>query len=136
MKLAITIFTCICLASLSIVVVIFLIETIFDIVERHRIDKEFKEEEKQAIKENASDKYRWHDLRKNPDDLPKDGVYCVAVPDDYGTIWLALARYRNKLNITGNKIGWGFRGDVYKMDFDTMKVIAWKHIEPFEEDAN
>lgn len=70
------------------------------------------------------EKYRWHDLRKNPEDLPTEkGIYLVS-----GTwggqkpeYWLCeFANY-------GALRGW-VNGAL------NPRVIAWRYIEPFEED--
>lgn len=71
-------------------------------------------------------KYEWHDLRKNPDDLPKlfDEVLVCAV-DSYGNkeyvISCKVEQEPKEDSIVIN--GWSCLG----------KVIAWREIEPFEE---
>lgn len=82
-------------------------------------------------------KYRWHDLRKNPNDLPDDGEYSVMVKmlcewDSKYRLYEIRMSYRNKILITGNKVGWGVSYP-YDFDFDTDSVIAWREVEPFEE---
>lgn len=76
---------------------------------------------KQAIREKTIDKYRWHDLRKNPDDLP----------DDEREYWVH--------GVWGSgKVSEG--GCVFKKDdgyFDAcwnFNVTAWREIEPFDEE--
>lgn len=88
-------------------------------------------------------KYKWHDLTKNPDDLPNN---------DEGQILVAY-KY-----IVDNSIGYeivSFTTDLYKVDnydfseysnkkrkafyeydnemgfYEVINVTAWKHIEPF-----
>lgn len=70
-----------------------------------------------------AEKYRWHDLGKNPDDLPeKDGND----ESDYVLV------------IVGNP-SWNHWEQAYyhhgKKQWSTYdnNVIAWKHVEPFEE---
>lgn len=64
-------------------------------------------------------KYRWHDLRKDPDDFPTWGTN-VLVCDGFGT--MSVSRF-------------GFRA----MDGDSIRgftspfVVAWREIEPLEE---
>lgn len=62
-------------------------------------------------------KYEWHDLRKNPDDLPiKNGRYLVLEEiNQFGTL------------------GYNIRG-FYKNRklFDVMGVVAWREIERLE----
>ena len=68
------------------------------------------------------DKYKWHDLRKNPDDLPEADEYgrsefvfvMVGTPEWYGCEW---AYYHH------DKKEWS----IYEQD-----VFAWRYIEPFE----
>ena len=71
-----------------------------------------------------ADKYRWHDVRKNPDDLPEaiGGSYvseCVLVmigtPEWYSCEW---AYYSHNAKM------WS----IYEQD-----VFAWRYIEPFKE---
>lgn len=68
-------------------------------------------------------KYRWHDLRKNPDDLPEPNTYVLAVDDDFDQ-FTALLSDENYL----------WRADcVYENgSIDDHDVIAWREIEPFE----
>lgn len=70
-----------------------------------------------------ADKYRWHDLRKNPDDLPEaiGGGYeseyvlvMIGTPEWYG--WEQAYYHHDK------KL-WS----IYEQD-----VFAWRYIEPFE----
>ena len=74
-----------------------------------------------------ADKYRWHDLRKSPDDLPK--------ADEYGCSEYVLV-------MTGTP-EWGDYEWAYYNHNTRMwstygqNVFAWRYIEPFkgEEDA-
>ena len=71
-----------------------------------------------------ADKYRWHDLRKNPDDLPEDNGYgkseCVLV-------------------MIGTPEWYSWEQAYYKHDkrmwstYD-QNVFAWRYIEPFKEE--
>ena len=71
-----------------------------------------------------TDKYRWHDLRKNPDDLPEADEYgrsefvfvMTGTPEWYSCEW-AYYHHDKKL--------WS----IYEQD-----VFAWRYIEPFEEE--
>lgn len=79
-----------------------------------------------------AEKYRWHDLRKNPEDLPDKNYATVEV-------WLKgrvvdIAVYTELA---------GFRPwysavlcDAPQEWDETGCVFAWREIEPFEEDAN
>ena len=71
-----------------------------------------------------ADKYRWHDLRKNPDDLPEDNGYgkseyvlvMIGTPEWYSCEW-AYYHHDKKL--------WS----IYEQN-----VFAWRYIEPFKEE--
>ena len=73
-----------------------------------------------------SDKYKWHDLRKNPDDLPEADEYgrsefvfvMTGTPEWYSCEW-AYYHHDKKL--------WS----IYEQD-----VFAWRYIEPFEENKD
>lgn len=72
-----------------------------------------------------ADKYRWHDLRKNPDDLPE------AIGGGYESEYVLV--------ITGTP-EWNSWEQAYyehdKMMWSTydQNVFAWRYIEPFEEE--
>lgn len=75
-----------------------------------------------------AEKYKWHDLIKNPDDLPNDDSieYIVCVEYRNGkrkcTVGcLDMGGEMMLLPALGNWIGNGYH------------IIAWKEIEPFEE---
>ena len=71
------------------------------------------------------EKYRWHDLRKNPDDLPdKDGIYmvCIIYPAEEKAVGAAFYGI-----MYGYKSGWNM------LMPNDGNVIAWREIEPFEE---
>ena len=71
-----------------------------------------------------ADKYRWHDLRKNPDDLPE------AIGGGYESEYVLV--------ITGTP-EWNSWEQAYyhhgKRLWSTYEqnVFAWRYIEPFEE---
>lgn len=66
-----------------------------------------------------SEKYRWHDLRKDPNDLPEHDLDdCVVAVNSNGFI---------RLNI---------RSEWYVKNYmKERNVIAWRYIEPFEEES-
>lgn len=74
------------------------------------------------IIETTAKSYEWHDLRKNPDDVPtEDGNY--------------LVRHRHgALQVVEWADGWNcFRiGDALYKDNEMHNVTAWKAIEPFK----
>ena len=73
-----------------------------------------------------ADKYRWHDLRKNPDDLPEDNGYgkseyvlvMIGTPEWYMCDW---AYYSHNAKM------WS----IYEQN-----VFAWRYIEPFKENKD
>ena len=72
-----------------------------------------------------ADKYKWHDLRKNPDDLPE------AIGDGYESEYVLV--------MTGTP-EWNSWEQAYyhhgKRMWSTYEqnVFAWRYIEPFEEE--
>ena len=73
-----------------------------------------------------SNKYRWHDLRKNPDDLPE--------ADEYGCSEYVLA-------MTGtpewDNHEWAYYNHNTRMwSTYVQNVFAWRYIEPFEENKD
>lgn len=67
-----------------------------------------------------AEKYRWHDLRKNPDDLPEIGrlVTCFCAGNQYQAMTIDKNKHWNTCIAL----------------FMTSFVIAWREIEPFEEE--
>lgn len=69
------------------------------------------------------EKYRWHDLRKNPDDLPEDNKQVLVSIKD-GCIhrtWHDSHGWRNR----NSKIRY----------YSDKSVLAWKEIEEFESEG-
>ena len=69
-----------------------------------------------------ADKYRWHDLRKNPDDLPEaiGGGY----ESDYVLVMIGTPEW--------NSLDWAYYNHD-KKEWSTYEqdVFAWRYIEPF-----
>ena len=74
-----------------------------------------------------ADKYRWHDLRKNPDDLPKaiGGSYV----SEYVFVMIGTPGWNN--------CEWAYYKHNHK-EWSTYEqnIIAWRYIEPFEEEED
>ena len=71
-----------------------------------------------------ADKYRWHDLRKNPDDLPEaDGNS----ESDYVLVMIGTPEWNSweQAYYHHGKKMWS----TYEQN-----VFAWRYIEPFEEE--
>lgn len=71
-----------------------------------------------------SHQYRWHDLRRNPSDLPDDfhTVFICVKGFEGKTLGVSIAMYNRPLKI------WGTESFRYK----DCQVVAWREIEPFE----
>lgn len=84
------------------------------------IDELEERNERQFNLQMQKYKYRWHDLRKNPDDLPqKDGLYWVHGVWESGKHQEGECEYKTY--------------DGYFSASWNFSVIAWKEEEPFEE---
>lgn len=79
-----------------------------------------------------ADKYKWHDLRKNPDDLPEEREYGFSDPvlaydwADYGA-----CRYDFKKN------KWYTSDLNFRYEDDSAHacdIVAWRYIEPFKQE--
>ena len=73
-----------------------------------------------------ADKYKWHDLRKNPDDLPEaDGNS----ESDYVLVMIGTPEWNSweQAYYHHGKKMWS----IYEQN-----VFAWRYIEPFEEEAD
>ena len=72
-----------------------------------------------------ADKYRWHDLRENPDDLPEaiGGSYV----SEYVLVMIGTPGWNN--------CEWAYYRHNHK-EWSTYEqnIIAWRYIEPFEEE--
>ena len=70
-----------------------------------------------------ADKYRWHDLRKNPDDLPEaiGGSYV----SEYVFVMIGTPGWNN--------CEWAYYKHNHK-EWSTYEqnIYAWRYIEPFE----
>ena len=74
-----------------------------------------------------ADKYRWHDLRKNPDDLP-EGFEC-GYESEYVLVMIGTPEWNSWEQAYyhhGKKL-WS----TYEQN-----VFAWRYIEPFKEEAD
>lgn len=74
-----------------------------------------------------ADKYRWHDLGKNPDDLPE------AIGDGYESEYVLV--------MTGtpewNDCEWAYYNHNTRLwSTYEQNVFAWRYIEPFEENKD
>ena len=75
-----------------------------------------------------ADKYRWHDLRKNPDDLPEADEYGCS---EYVLVMIGTPEWDNH--------EWAYYNHNTRMwstPFYEQNVFAWRYIEPFEENKD
>ena len=72
-----------------------------------------------------ADKYRWHDLRKNPDDLPEavGGGY----ESDYVLVMIGTPEWNSW------EQAYYHHGKRLWSTYD-QNVFAWRYIEPFKEE--
>ena len=74
-----------------------------------------------------ADKYRWHDLRKNPDDLPE--AICGGYESEYVLVMIGTPEWNSweQAYYKHGKKLWS----TYEQN-----VFAWRYIEPFKEEAD
>ena len=74
----------------------------------------------------AVDKYRWHDLRKNPDDLPEaDGNS----ESEYVLVMVGTPEWNSWEQAY-------YHHDKKEWSTYEQNVFAWRHIEPFKEEED
>lgn len=104
-------------------------------------DYNFSEEECDFLIDvlEKADKYRWHDLRKDPTDLPTKRDWVLAVfkePDCDFVLVPRVADYVGYETSATTEEFW-LIAEVCAEDmseyYKSLKCIAWKEIEPFEE---
>ena len=74
-----------------------------------------------------ADKYRWHDLKKNPDDLPE------AVGDGYESEYVLVMIGTPEWNSWEQAY---YHHDKKLWSTYDQNVFAWRYIEPFKEEAD
>ena len=75
-----------------------------------------------------ADKYRWHDLRENPDDLPEADEYGCS---EYVLVMTGTPEWDNH--------EWAYYNHNTRMwstPFCEQNVFAWRYIEPFKENKD
>lgn len=108
--------------------------TLAEVFDRICIDPVYDNEEcMDTIKRYAAkeEKYAWHDLRKNPEDLPEElkKVYVYFEYFRYGDFNCMYKDYG-----VSYQIGGMFHFVNGSSGWRELKIIAWRYIEPFEED--
>lgn len=75
------------------------------------------------------EKYRWHDLEKNPDDTPEVGIQVMVYGWNYHYVFGEYGKFRY-----GNREYIGFvKAEAWSCNEKLKGVIAWRYIEPFRE---
>lgn len=72
-----------------------------------------------------ADKYRWHDLRKNPDDLPE------AIGGGYESEYVLVMIGTPEWNSWEQAY---YKHDKQMWSTYDQNVFAWRYIEPFKEE--
>ena len=83
-----------------------------------------------------ADKYRWHDLRKNPDDLPVKAEYVEVITDEHDDTPLSIQYDDAIMQFGERRISLGYVDSVF-IEWDAERrgeIIAWRYIEPFKEE--
>ena len=71
-----------------------------------------------------ADKYRWHDLRKNPDDLPEP--ICGGDESEYVLVMIGTPEWNSWEQAY-------YQHDKKLWSTYEQNVFAWRYIEPFKE---
>ena len=74
-----------------------------------------------------ADKYKWHDLRKNPDDLP-EGFEC-GYESEYVLVMIGTPEWNSWEQAY-------YHHDKKMWSTYDQNVFAWRYIEPFKEEAD
>lgn len=108
-------------------------EEAMDIIELS-LDYDQLEEARNLLKGliDKEEKYRWHDLRKNPNDLPSESVTVLLIFDYCGKHYIVGKCYKD------DKYPWYVDIDdcpyADQVIEEFEKIIAWKYIEEFENE--
>ena len=74
-----------------------------------------------------ANKYRWHDLRKNPDDLPE--AICDGDESEYVLVMTGTPEWNSWEQAY-------YHHDKKEWSTYEQNVFAWRHIEPFKEEED
>lgn len=80
-----------------------------------------------------ADKYRWHDLRKDPEDLPKARervLFLTIQMSDENELRYWSGEYAQN----GEFFNDDYEGYITLGSYPLKDIIAWRYIEPFEEE--
>ena len=90
------------------------------------------EEIREALEK--AEKYHWHDIRKNPEDLPKNLSGNYLFENKWGQVFKGTFRVVGYIKLFETHIYSKEHGGDIWLQYKTCNVVRWKEIEPFEED--
>lgn len=79
------------------------------------------------------EKYRWHNLNKNPDDLPKNLSKSYLFENKWGQVFKGTFRSVGDIKLFEAHIYSRVHGGDIWLQYKTCNVVRWKEIEPMEE---
>ena len=89
------------------------------------------EEIREALEK--AEKYHWHDLRENPEDLPKNLSGSYLFENKWGQVFKGTFRAVGDIKLFETHIYSKDHGGDIWLQYKTCNVVRWKEIEPFEE---
>ena len=79
------------------------------------------------------EKYRWHNLNKDPEDLPKNLSKSYLFENKWGQVFKGTFRIVGNIKLFETHIYSKVHGGDIWLQYETCNVIRWKEIEPMEE---
>ena len=79
------------------------------------------------------EKYRWHNLNKDPEDLPKNLSKIYLYENKLGQVFKGTFRIVGDIKFFETHIYLKVHGGDIWLQYETRNVVRWKEIEPMEE---
>ncbi|MGN8944820.1 hypothetical protein ACTNEF_06900 [Bariatricus sp. HCP28S3_E4] len=79
------------------------------------------------------EKYRWHNLNKDPEDLPKNLSKSYLFENKLGQVFKGTFRIVGNIKLFETHIYSKVHGGDIWLQYKTCNVVRWKEIEPMEE---
>lgn len=79
------------------------------------------------------EKYRWHNINKNPEDLPKNLSKSYLFENKWGQVFKGTFRIVGNIKLFETHIYSKVHGGDIWLQYKTCNVVRWKEIEPMEE---
>ena len=79
------------------------------------------------------EKYRWHNLNKDPEDLPKNLSKIYLFENKWGQVFKGTFRIVGNIKLFETHIYSKVHGGDIWLQYETCNVVRWKEIEPMEE---